>query len=88
MDDHQKIRKFESEILDEAHENYKFYQYSEDIVIPYLLQVYGDTERHRDNLNETGHTETNLSIYLNNMIHGIGHCIRWMICKTAKSRNQ
>jgi hypothetical protein len=54
MDDEQKIRKFESEVLDKAHVNYAFYQYSEDIVIPYLLQVYGDTERHRANLIATG----------------------------------
>ena len=79
MDDYEKIRKFESEVLDEAHANYAFYQYSEDIVIPYLLQVYGDTERHRDNLIANGHNATNVSIYLNNMMHGVGHCIRWMI---------
>lgn len=82
MDDEQKIRKFESEILDKAHTRLAFYQYSEDIVIPYLLQVYGDTERHRDNLISNGHNAYSLSIYLNNMMHGIGHCIRWMIKQT------
>lgn len=79
MDDEQKIRKFESEVLDEAHVKYAFYLYSEDIVTPYLLQVYGDTERHRDNLITNGHNTYNLSVYLNNMMHGIGHCIRWML---------
>lgn len=82
MDDEQKIRKFESEVLDKAHVNYAFYQYSEDIVIPYLLQVYGDTERHRDNLIASGHSSHNVSSYLNNMLHGIGHCIRWMLKQT------
>jgi len=79
MDNEQKIRKFESEVLDEAHVNYAFYQYSEDIVIPHLLQVYGDTERHRDNLTDNGYTPHNVSVYLNNMMHGIGHCIRWIL---------
>lgn len=82
MDDHEKIRKFESEVLDKAHINYAFYQYSEDIVIPYLLQVYGDTERHRDNLIANGRNAYNVSIYLNHMMHGIGHCIRWMLKQT------
>jgi hypothetical protein len=80
MNDEQKIRKFESEVLDKAHVNYAFYQYSEYIFIPYLLQVCGDTERHRDNLVRKGHNETNLSFYLNNnMLHGMGHCIRWVV---------
>jgi len=79
MDDEQKIRIFESEILDKAHINYAFCQYSEDIVIPYLLQVYGDTERHKGNLIANGYTPHNVSVYLNNMMHGIGHCIRWML---------
>ncbi|KAB5487635.1 hypothetical protein [Flagellimonas hadalis] len=79
MTEQQKIRKFESDILDIAHINYEFYQYSEDVVIPYLLQVYGDTERHRDNLIANGQDAHNVSIYLSNMIHGIGHCIRWML---------
>lgn len=79
MNDEQKIRKFESEVLDKAHVNYAFYQYSEDIVIPYLLQVYGDTERHRDNLAANGRNAHNVSVYLNNMLHGIGHCIRWIL---------
>ena len=79
MNDHDKIRAFEYDVLDQHHKSYLFYQYSENIVIPYLLQTYGDTERHRDNLVRNGHNETNLSFYLNNMLHGIGHCIRWMI---------
>ena len=79
MGDEQKIRKFESDVLDVAHVKYAFYQYSEDIVIPYLLQVYGDTERYRDNLIANGHNAHNVSVYLNNMMHGIGHCIRWML---------
>ncbi|WP_316795458.1 hypothetical protein [Pedobacter agri] len=79
MDDEQKIRIFESDLLDKAHFNYAFYQYSEDIVIPYLLQIYGDTERHRNTLIANGHNAHNVSVYLNNMTHGIGHCIRWML---------
>lgn len=79
MDDYEKIRKFESEVLDKAHANYAFYQYSKDIVIPYLLQVYGDTERHRDNLIANAHNAHNVSVYLNNMMHGMGHCIRWVL---------
>ncbi|WDZ99442.1 hypothetical protein [Mucilaginibacter sp. SJ] len=78
MEDYEKIRTFELEVLDEAHVNYAFFRYSEAIVIPYLLQVYGDTERHRDNLIANGYDAHNVSVYLNNMIHGIGHCIRWM----------
>lgn len=77
-DDHEKIRRFELDILDRYHESYAFYRYSEDVVIPYLLHVYGDTERHRDHLIANGHDATNVSIYLTNMMHGIGHCIRWM----------
>lgn len=44
-----------------------------------MLQVYGDTERHRDNLIANGQNAHSISVYLNNMIHGIGHCIRWML---------
>jgi len=85
MDDVQKIRKFETEILDKWHENFAFYQYSEDIVIPYLLQVYGDIERYRENLIGAGHDETAMSFYLNNMLHGVGHCVRWIMTqKTPK----
>lgn len=83
MNDHDKIRAFEYDVLDQHHKSYLFYQYSENIVIPYLLQTYGDTERHRDSLVRNGHNETNLSFYLNNMLHGIGHCIRWMINKDS-----
>ncbi|MCL6218994.1 hypothetical protein [Zunongwangia pacifica] len=79
MTEHEKIRIFEKDILDKHYEDYLFYKYSEDIVIPYLLQVYGDTERHRDNLIANGQDAHNVSIYLSNMLHGIGHCIRWML---------
>ncbi|WMJ72142.1 hypothetical protein RCC89_03010 [Cytophagaceae bacterium ABcell3] len=78
MEQYKKIRAFESDILDKHHETYPFYHYSEGIVIPYLLQVYGDTERFRDALINKGHDPQNLSLYLNNMLHGMGHCIRWM----------
>ncbi len=80
---HAKIRAFEYDVLDQHHKSYSFFQYSDDIVIPYLLQTYGDTERHRDSLVRKGHNETNLSFYLTNMLHGIGHCIRWMINKDS-----
>jgi hypothetical protein len=78
MDDYDKIRKFEAEILDKVHEGYEFYKYSEDIVIPYLLQYHGDIERRRDYFIEKGFTETSFSFYLTNMMHGVGHCIRWI----------
>lgn len=78
MDDYQQIRKFETEVLDKSHEKYPFFQYSDNIVIPYVLQVYGDTERHRENLIRQGHNDRNLSIFLNNMLHGLGHCVRWI----------
>lgn len=85
MDDHQKIRKFETEVLDKSHEKYPFFQYHENIVIPYILQVYGDTERYRDDLVRKGHNETNLSLYLNNMLHGMGHCIRWIVNRDSSN---
>lgn len=81
MTESDKIRSFEYDVLDQHHKNYAFYHFSDDSVIPYLLQTYGDTERHRDNLIRNGHNPTNLSFYLNNMLHGLGHCIRWMIGK-------
>lgn len=81
MNDEQKIRKFETEVLDATYKNFKFYKYSQEIVIPYLLQVYGDTERHRDNLAANGYDPTAVSWFLNNMIHGLGHCIRWITQK-------
>ncbi|WP_423147894.1 hypothetical protein [Rubrolithibacter danxiaensis] len=81
MTEGEQIRAFERDVLDEHHKSFLFYQYSDDIVIPYLLQTYGDTERHRDNLVRNGHNATSLSFYLNNMLHGLGHCIRWMINK-------
>jgi hypothetical protein len=79
MSDSELIREFERDILDRHHESYKFFDYSQDIVIPYLLQVVGDTERFRDELVNGGHTETNIATYLSNMMHGLGHCIRWLI---------
>lgn len=79
MTEYEKIRAFEYDVLDQHYKYYLFSQYPDDIVIPYLLQTYGDTERHRDNLVRTGHDETSLSFYLNNMLHGLGHCIRWMV---------
>lgn len=78
MTNYEKIRAFEHDVLDRHYKDYLFYQYPDNIVIPYLLQIYGDTERHRDNLVRTGHGETSLSFYLNNMLHGLSHCIRWM----------
>lgn len=83
MKDYDKIRAFERDVLDQHHKSFLFFQYSDNIVIPYLLQTYGDTERHKDSLIRNGHSETNLSFYLNNMLHGIGHCIRWMINKDS-----
>lgn len=83
MTEGEKIRAFEYGVLDEHHKSYLFYQFSDDIVIPYLLQTYGDTERHRDNLIRNGHNATSLSFYLNNMLHGLGHCIRWVTNKAV-----
>jgi hypothetical protein len=51
--------------------------YSDDVVIPYLLQVYGDTVRHKEGLIKNGFTESTVNIHLTNLLHGIGHCIRW-----------
>lgn len=79
MSDDQIIRTFEKEVLDKSHEKYPFFQYPDNIVIPYILQVYGDTERHRDNLIREGHNDLNLTIFLNNMLHVMGHCIRWIV---------
>lgn len=81
MTEYEKIRAFELDVLDQYHKSFLFYQYSDEIVIPYLLQIYGDTERHRDNLIRNGHNATNLSFCLNNMLHGLGHCIRWITNK-------
>ena len=81
MSEDEKIRAFESNILDRHHQCYAFYQYSDDIVIPYLLQVCGDMERYRDWFVRQGHNETSLSMLLHNRLHGLGHCIRWMINK-------
>jgi len=84
MRDSELIREFERDILDHHHESYKFFGYSQGIVIPYLLQVVGDTERFRDDLVQGGHTETNIATYLSNMMHGLGHCIRWLINKNPE----
>jgi len=84
-DTHQKIRRFESEVLDKHHEGFAFYSYSDDTVIPYLLQTCGDTERHRDHLEKNGYDHTSLSFYLSNMLHGAGHCIRWAVNKAKGS---
>lgn len=81
MTDYDKIRSFEYNILDKYYEKYEFYQFADDIVIPYLLQTYGDIERRREYLVRNGLNEINLSSYLTNMLHGIGHCIRWMLNK-------
>lgn len=79
MTDIDQIRAFERDVLDRHHETYLFFHYPQNFVISYLLQVYGDTERFRDDLVRKGHTETNVSTYLTNMMHGLGHCVRWMI---------
>lgn len=85
MDDNQIIRNFEKEVLDKFHEKYPFFQYPDNIVIPYILQIYGDTERHRDNLIRQGHNDINFSIFLNNMLHGMGHCIRWIVNRDSSN---
>lgn len=85
MNDNQTIRNFEKEVLDKSHEKYSFFQYPDNIVIPYILQVYGDTERHRDNLIRQGHNDINFSIFLNNMLHGMGHCIRWIVNRDSSN---
>ncbi len=77
MNDNEIIRQFERDILDKFHESLDFYQYSEDIVIPYLMQVYGDLERYRDRLEENGRSSGVIDSYLSNLVHGISHCIRW-----------
>lgn len=82
-----KIRKFESEVLDKYHESLAFYSYSDDTVIPYILQTCGDTERHRDHLEKTGYDHSSLSFYLSNMLHGAGHCIRWAVKKVRNANN-
>jgi len=84
MTETEKIRAFEYNVLDQHHQGYAFYQYSDDIVIPYLLQVYGDIERYRDWFIRHGHDATNLSFLLHNRLHGLGHCFRWMIDKKGK----
>ncbi|HWD86792.1 MAG TPA: hypothetical protein VG367_01615 [Mucilaginibacter sp.] len=78
MSDYDKIRSFETEILDRVHVEFEFYKYSEDIVIPHLLQFFGDIERRRGDFIERGFTEISFSFYLTNMMHGISHCIRWI----------
>ncbi|MES2419552.1 MAG: hypothetical protein V4541_15305 [Bacteroidota bacterium] len=85
MNDNQIIRNFEKDVLDKYHEKYPFFQYPENIVIPYILQVYGDTERHRDNLIRQGYNDINLSVFLNNMLHGMGHCIRWIVNRDSSN---
>lgn len=78
MNDCEIIRQFERDILDKFHESLDFYQYPEDIVIPYLMQVYGDFERYRDRLEENGRSGGVIDSYLSNLVHGISHCIRWI----------
>lgn len=82
MTDEEKIRLFEHGILDNHYKTIEFFKYSDDLVIPYLLQSFGDTERHSSSLLKKGFTETQISFFLNNMVHGISHCIRWI--KTQK----
>ena len=84
MTDTELIRAFERDILDRHHESYNFFRYSEDIVIPYLLQTLGDTERYRDELINNGQSETNVSVYFTNMMYGLGHCIRWLIKRNSE----
>jgi len=76
MTDTELIRNFERDILDRNHETFKFFGYSEDIVIPYLLQILADTERFREDLIDRGRPEITVGVYLTNMMHGLGHCIR------------
>lgn len=78
MDDYDKIRIFETEILDKAHFDFEFYKYSEDVVIPFLLQYFGDIERRRADFIERGFTEVSFGFFLTNMMHGVSHCIRWI----------
>lgn len=87
MNDYEKIRLFESEVLDKVHLDFEFYKYSEDIVIPYLLQFYGDIERRRNDFLKSGFTEESFGFYLTNMMHGIGHCIRWIKQQTKPIYN-
>src|SRR6202011_2637464 len=69
------------EILDTIHSEFPFFQYGDDIVIPYLLQFYGDTERQIERFEESGYNPLQLGFYLTNMLFGIDHCIRWIKAK-------
>lgn len=88
MCDTLKVRKFESEILDKYYKNFEFYSYSEDIIIPHLLQFYGDIERYRDRILKNNTSEFNFQSYLTNMMHGISHCIRWAKKQTKPIYNE
>lgn len=88
MCDTLKIRKFESEILDKYYRNFEFYSYPENIVIPYLLQFYGDIERYRDRILKNNTREFNFQSYLTNMMYGISHCIRWAKKQTKPIYNE
>ena len=77
-EDIEKIRVFEKEVLDKVYAEFPFFKYSDDIGIPFLLQTYGDMERHFGRLIEEGHEEAQLSFFLHNLMHGISHCIRWL----------
>lgn len=87
MNDYEKIQLFESEVLDKVHLDFEFYKYSEDVVIPYLLQFYGDIERRRNDFLKSGFTEVSFGFYLTNMMHGIGHCVRWIKQQTKPIYN-
>lgn len=78
MANEEKIRVFERDILDKVYLKKELINYSGDVAIPYLLQTYGDIVRHKDMLLQNGFTEVSFNTYITNLLHGIGHCIRWI----------
>jgi len=71
------IRWLESTILDQHFKKLPLYNFSEDIVIPYLLKTFGDFERARHILSTKGYADQTISRILVTHLHGLGHAIRW-----------
>jgi hypothetical protein len=77
-DDEQIIRRFEVDILDKEYLKIPFLKYDEEIIVPHLLKVFGDIERDQAKLRLQGFSEHNIARLLTNLLHAIGHGVRWI----------
>src|SRR5690349_9513722 len=80
------VRTFERDVLDKLHLQIPFLQYSDDVVIPYLLQFYGDFVRHKHTSDQTIFTSPGIDSFLDYLMFGLSRCFIWSFHSDGQTR--